>query len=174
MVRLDGRLAAAGNAGPPLVVSSKGPVPDIGDPAPKTDTPTKSEVAGDLAKIDTREPPSSMHDESFADVVGKKPAILLFATPALCQSRVCGPVVDIAEQVKAERGDEVTWIHQEIFKDNDAGKGFRPQVLEWRLPTEPWLFAVDSKGKVAARLEGAYSAAELESAVDAAVKGASS
>ncbi len=174
VVRLDGRLAAAGNAGPPLVVSRKGPVPDIGDPAPKTDTPTKSEVAGDLAKIDTREPPSSMHDQSFADVVGKKPAILLFATPALCQSRVCGPVVDIAEQVKAERGDEVTFVHQEIFNDNDAGKGFRPQVLEWKLPTEPWLFAVDSKGKVAARLEGAYSATELEAAVDAAVKGASS
>ena len=70
-----------------------------------------------------------MHDASFADVVGKKPAILLFATPALCQSRVCGPVVDIAEQVKAERGDEAAFIHQEIFKDNDADKGFRPQVL---------------------------------------------
>ncbi len=47
-------------------------------------------------------------------------------------------------------------------------------MLEWKLPTEPWLFAVDREGKVAARIEGAYSATELEAAVDAAVKGASS
>ena len=44
-----------------------------------------------------------MHDVDFADVVGKKPTVLLFATPALCQSRVCGPVVDVAEQVKRDR-----------------------------------------------------------------------
>lgn len=174
VVRLDNRLAAAGNAGPPLVVQRDGPVPDVGDPAPKIDTPTKADVGGDLAKIDTRVPPSSMHDVSFADVVGKKPTILLFATPALCQSRVCGPVVDVAEQVKAEHGDGVTFIHQEIYKDNEVNKGFRPQVLQWKLPTEPWLFAVDAKGRIAARLEGAYSARELEHAVDAAVSGAPS
>ncbi len=174
IVRLDDRLAAAGNAGPPLTVVRDGPVPDVGDQAPRVETPTKADVGGDLAQIDTREPPSSMHDVSFADVVGKKPAVLLFATPALCQSRVCGPVVDIAEEVKAERGNEVAFIHQEIFRDNEVEKGFRPQVLRWKLPTEPWLFAVDAKGRVAARLEGAYSAEELERAVDAAVKGAPS
>ena len=37
-----------------------------------------------------------MHAKSFADVVGRKPVALLFATPQLCQSRVCGPVVDVA------------------------------------------------------------------------------
>ena len=44
------------------------------------------------AKIDTRDPPSDMHEVDFADVVGKKPVALLFATPQLCASRVCGPV----------------------------------------------------------------------------------
>jgi hypothetical protein len=109
---------------------------------------------------------------SFAEVVGKQPAVLLFATPALCQSRVCGPVVDIAEQVKAQHeNDDIAWIHMEIFEDNTVEKGFRPQVREWRLPSEPWLFAVDRSGRVAARIEGAFSAQELERAVQAAIRG---
>ena len=171
VVRLDGHLVAAGNAGGAVTVAKASPVPEVGDPAPKVSTPTKADAGGDIGSIDTRQPPSTMHDADFADVVGKRPAILLFATPALCQSRVCGPVVDIAEQVKARRGKEAEFIHQEIFVDNEIDKGFRPQVLKWKLPTEPWVFAVDRRGRVAARMEGAFSAAELERAVDAAVKG---
>ena len=81
-----------------------------------------------------------MHDDDLAEVLGKKPVVLLFATPALCQSRVCGPVVDIAEQVKRDRGDEAAFIHMEIYNDNPANEGLRPQVQAYGLPTEPWLF----------------------------------
>ena len=91
--------------------------------------------------------------------------MLLFATPALCQSRVCGPVVDIAEQVKAGYDGDAEFIHMEIYNDNELDKGFREQVLEWNLPTEPWAFTIDREGKVAARLEGAFSARELEAAL---------
>ncbi len=140
--------------GGPVTVLAKSRVPDVGDRAPKVNTPTKAQAGGDIESIDTRQPPSSMHEANFADVVGKKPVVLLFATPALCQSRVCGPVVDIAEQVKANRGDEAEFIHQEIFVDNEIDKGFRPQVLRWRLPTEPWVFTVDRNGRVAARHRG--------------------
>ena len=61
-------------------------------------------------------------------MLGKKPVVLTFATPQLCQSRVCGPVVDVVEQVKATATKGVAFIHQEIYKDNDINKGFRPQV----------------------------------------------
>jgi len=168
--RLDGRLVAATPTSSGLVVRRKGTVPDVGDPAPRIDTLTEIDVGGDISKIDTRVPPSSMHQQSFADVVGRKPMALLFATPQLCQSRVCGPVVDIAEQVKAERDDDTVFIHQEIFKNNKVDDGFRPQVTAWGLPTEPWLFAIDREGNVAARIEGAFSADELERALDAAAE----
>ena len=170
VARLDNRLVAATPAGAALRVTKDGSVPDVGDPAPRTHTPTKDEV-GDVSKIDTRQPPSTMHDVDFADVVGRRPVILLFATPALCRSRVCGPVVDVAEQVKARRREEAAFVHMEIFRDNDLDQGYRPQVVQWRLPTEPWLFAVDRNGRVAARIEGAFSAEELDEAVDAAVSG---
>jgi len=171
VARLDNRLVAATAAGPALTVLKDGPVPEVGERAPRTSTPTKADAGGDLSRIDTRQPPSTMHDVNFADVVGRRPAILIFATPALCTSRVCGPVVDVAEQVKARRGGDAAFVHMEIFRDNETDQGYRPQVLEWKLPTEPWLFAVDRRGRVAARLEGAFSAEELERAVDAAVKG---
>ena len=172
VARLDGRLVAATPATPGLMVTTDGRVPDVGEKAPRTPTPTKSQVGGDLSKIDTREPPSTMHEVDFADALGRRPVILLFATTALCRTRVCGPVVDVSEQVKAEHGDKADFVHMEIYRNNKIDDGYRPQVLQWRLPTEPWAFAVDRRGRVAARLEGPFSAAELERAVQAAVKGA--
>jgi hypothetical protein len=173
VVALDDRLVSATSSGPPMEVTSKSEVPEVGDPAPRISTPTVASAGGAVEEIDTRVPPAEeLHRVDFADVVGRKPVLLLFATPALCASRVCGPVVDVALEVKAARdGDDVEFIHQEIYEDNDPGAGFRPQVREWGLPTEPWAFAIDRDGEVAARLEGAFSARELQRAVDAAVRG---
>ena len=128
-------------------------------------------MGGDLSKIDTRIPPlAELHAKDFADVLGKEPVVLVFATPQLCQTRVCGPVVDVAAQVRAET-DGVTFIHQEIYNDNDLNKGFRPQVGAWRLPTEPWIFLVGADGRVKQRFEGAVSVDELKQAVDAELTG---
>ncbi len=149
-------------------VGAKDDIPDVGDEAPAIHTPTADDVGGDLTKIDTRNPADTMHDTDLADVAGEEPVVLLFATPALCQSRVCGPVVDIAEQVKSERPDDAAYIHMEIFNDNDPNKGARPEVLDYGLQTEPWLFVLDADGKVSTRIEGAFSKEELEGAIDKA------
>ncbi|MBA2545738.1 MAG: hypothetical protein H0V15_02575 [Solirubrobacterales bacterium] len=141
---------------------------DVGDKAPSVSTPTADEVA-DVAEIDTRVPASTMHDVDLQDVLGKKPVVLVFATPALCQSRICGPVVDVAEQVKRDvevDGGDVAFIHQEIYVDNDINKGTRPQVNAYRLPSEPWLYVMDRDGKVSTLIEGAFSVEELQAAVD--------
>lgn len=133
--------------------------------APKVSTPTMQSVGGDLAKIDTRQPPSSMHDVDLVDVLGKKPVVLNFATPALCQTRVCGPVVDITEQVKAEVGEGVAFIHQEVYNENDPNKGVRPQLKAYGLQTEPWIFLIGRDGRIKQRIEGAYGVDELRTAV---------
>jgi hypothetical protein len=142
-------------------------IPAVGDPAPSVHTPTVADVGGDMAKIDTRSPHDDMHKVDFADVAGKKPVVLLFATPALCQSRVCGPVVDVAAQVEQESGSDVDFIHNEVFKDNNASAGLRPQMEAFGLDTEPWLFVIDRNGIVRTRIEGAFAAPELEQAVRA-------
>jgi hypothetical protein len=174
VAKLDGRLVATDPIG--LRVSPKDPIPNVGQQAPRIDTPTVKSAGGDVASIDTRTPPDTMHDVNFADAIGRKPIILLFATPALCQSRVCGPVVDIAEELHSEHKGDAVFIHQEIYRNNTIAPGclegttaadqcFRAQVIAYRLPTEPWAFAIDRKGKIVARLEGAFSKSELAAAL---------
>jgi len=131
-------------------------VPRVGERAPLIHTPTPSDVGGDLSKITTRVPPDTQNRVDYAEVLGKEPIFLLFATPQFCQSRVCGPVVDVAEQVKDQYDDKAAFIHMEIYKDNDPSKGVRPQVRAFHLPSEPWLFAVDRQGVIRAEIEGAF------------------
>jgi hypothetical protein len=134
-------------------------------------TPTKASVGGRLEEIDTRIPPDTMHEVDLADALDRhRPVLLLFSTPALCQSRVCGPVTDVAEQVKAEYGDRLDFIHMEIYNDNDPNKGPRPQFRAWHLRHEPVAFAINRRGIVASRLDGAFSVGELESAVRRALR----
>jgi hypothetical protein len=171
IARSGGKLVAASLPQAGIVVkdAAKDEIPKVGATPPRIHTPTEASVGGDLASIDTRLPPSSMHDDDFADVLGKKPVVLIFATPQLCQSRVCGPVVDVVEQEKAksENGD-VSFIHMEVFQDNRIDKGIRPQLAAFHLVSEPWLFTFDRSGKVAARIEGAFSERELADAIAAA------
>ena len=124
-------------------------------------TPTADDV-GEHQRDRHPVPPDDMHDVDFADVVGKKPVVLLFATPALCQSRVCGPVVDVAEQVKRDRPDDAAYIHMEIYNQNDPNKGAAPAGrCDFNLRTEPWLFVINSDGTISTRIEGAFSVDEL-------------
>jgi hypothetical protein len=148
------------------VVGKFSDIPQVGDKAPRVHTPTVDDVGGNLAKIDTRQPPDTMHEDDLADVLGREPVVLVFATPALCKSRVCGPTADVAEQVKSEYGDEVSFIHQEIYNDNQIERGLRPQVRAYNLPTEPWVFVIDENGRITESIEGAASPEALEKAVE--------
>ncbi len=151
------------------MVGEFGKIPRPGQPAPKIHTPTPADVGGDLAKITTRIPPDTQNRVDYADALGKEPILLLFATPQFCQSRVCGPVVDVAEQAKQEYEDEAAFIHMEIYNDNDPSKSTRPQVRAFHLPSEPWLFAIDRQGRISSVVEGAFGLEAMTAAVKKAV-----
>jgi hypothetical protein len=164
LAQLDGEMVASSQVAM-RVTDGRGGPPRVGERAIRIDTPTPADVGGDLSQISTRIPPlRELHETSFSDVLGREPVVLTFSTPQLCQTRVCGPVVDVVAQVAAGHPD-VTFIHQEIYRDNELSKGFRPQVAAWRLPTEPWTFVVGRDGRIVERFEGALSAEELERAV---------
>jgi hypothetical protein len=151
-----------------VTTSAKDQVPEVGEEAPKAETDTVASAGGDVEAIDTRRPTSDMH-ANLAEQLGKKPVALLFATPQLCQSRVCGPVVDVALQLRSRYGDQVEFIHQEVYTDNDPNKGLRKPLQEFGLPTEPWLFVVGEDGKVKARLEGSFGLDAFEQALKTAL-----
>jgi hypothetical protein len=144
-------------------------VPRPGEMAPRIHTPVPADLGGDLSKITTRVPPDTQNMVDYAEVLGKEPIVLLFATPQFCQSRVCGPVVDVAEQAKQRYGDEAAFIHMEIYNDNDPALGVRPQARAFHLPTEPWLFAIDRRGVIRSAIEGAFGAELLTEAVEKVV-----
>jgi hypothetical protein len=165
VARLDGRLLMTTPAQVTGGRAAAGP-PWPGQRAIRVHTETVADVAGDAAEIDTRRPPAEdLLRDDLADVLGRKPVVLTFATPQLCRSRVCGPVVDIVEQVRATAPKGIAFIHQEIYNDNEIRMGLRPQVLAWRLHSEPWTFVIDRHGRIADRFEGAFSAGELQRAV---------
>jgi hypothetical protein len=131
-------------------------IPRPGDKAPLIQTPTPKSVGGNLTKLSTRVPPDTQNKVNYAEVLGKEPILLLFATPKFCQSRVCGPVVDVAQQAQHEFEGKANFIHMEIYNDNDPSQGVRSQVRRFHLPTEPWLFAINREGVVSAAIEGAF------------------
>ena len=153
-----------------LNVSNRLSIPEVGEPAPDVETDTLDDSGGQISDIDTRRPPDDMHEADLKDVLGEKPVALLFATPQLCSSRVCGPVTDIALQLKEDYGDEIEFIHQEIYVDNDPNKGLRAPLEAFELTTEPWLFTIDAEGRIAARLEGSFGLSEFEEALEAALE----
>jgi hypothetical protein len=167
LARLDGRLLVtnAYSVDVTPAAASNAP-PSDGQRAVDVHTQTVTDVGGDAEALDTRRPVAKdLLQTDLADVLGKRPVVITFATPLLCQSRVCGPVVDIVEQVKAGAPKNVAFIHQEIYKDNQINKGVRSQVAAWRLASEPWTFVIDKSGRISTRFEGAFSAGELQRAV---------
>ena len=158
------KVQALGNV---VVVADDDP-PDVGDAAIASDTPTLSSTGGETSSLTTRTPPDeSLLRYSIADSLDAKvPFVVTFATPKFCSSRTCGPVVDVVEEVSRRLdGENVRFIHVEVFEDNDPAKGFNRWLKEWNLPTEPWTFLVGSDGRIAERFEGTVSVDELEQAV---------
>jgi hypothetical protein len=152
-----------------VITKDSDTIPEVGDTPPRVATDTLASVKGNEKLLDTRVPPSDMHKDSLDKVLGKKPVALLFATPQLCQSRVCGPVTDVALQMKAKYGDRIDFIHQEVYKDNNVSAGLRPPLEAFHLRTEPWLFVINKDGKITARLEGSFGVTAFENALKTAL-----
>ena len=149
-----------------LEVKDKPAAVAVGDKAPASRNPTIATKPA--TRITTARPPDvGLLRYSVADSLqARKPFVVAFATPALCQSRTCGPTVDVVDAVRKRfESKGVRFIHIEIYEDNLPGNGVNRWVKEWKLATEPWVFVVDRDGVVRDRFEGAISVAELERSI---------
>ncbi|MFN8223023.1 MAG: hypothetical protein U0R50_07185 [Gaiellales bacterium] len=158
------RVQALGN----LVVGKRSTAPNVGDRAISTETPTLRSTRGNLKLLSTsRKPDRKLYETSVAEAVAAhEPFVVTFATPAFCQTRTCGPVVDVVSAVRRRFvGTDVRFIHAEVYRDNDPAKPVNRWLDDWHLQTEPFTFVVDRNGRVSAKLEGAFSVGELAAAV---------
>jgi hypothetical protein len=152
-----------------VVVKPRSATPAIGARAPASDTPTLADVQGDASRLTTRDPPDTeLLRHSVADTLAaRKPFVVVFATPKFCESRTCGPVVDVVDAVRQRHRDSDTrFVHVEIYAGNDPANGVNRWVEEWNLPSEPWVFVVGADGRVKAKFEGSVSVPELEAALE--------
>jgi len=147
-----------------FVVEADTAVPGPGDPAiaSKTLVATTPE---ETAKICTADPVGDMHALSLdAALTNGKPTLVLFATPALCTSRVCGPSLEAMQELKRRYGERANFIHVELYPERDYARPVAA-IDEWHLPSEPWLFLIDEQGTVVERYEGGIGLTELDPAV---------
>lgn len=142
-------------------VAETSSTPAVGDEVPASDTPTADDVSS-LKEISTdNDPDPRFYEMSIKEALNKGvPFVAVFATPKFCTSAVCGPTLDDVEAVAKDFPD-ITFIHTEIYEDNDPAKPPVPAVTEWGLPSEPWVFVVGSDGRLVAKFEGSAPASEL-------------
>jgi len=151
-------------------VTEDSAVPEVGDPAPPSQT-LPAATPDDLATISTDpDPDPAFYQLSVADAVNSgKPTVIAFATPAFCQTALCGPTMDIVKDAIGQRTD-VQVVHVEPYDIAKAKAGDLVPIdamTEWNLATEPWVFVVGADGNVAAAFEGILGEDELIEAVDA-------
>lgn len=140
--------------------------PAIGTKAYPSRNPTLADAPA--ASITTSRPPDTpLLRYSIADSLkAHAPFVVVFATPAFCQSRTCGPAVEVVNAVRKLRGrSDVRFIHVEVYKNNDPQQGENRWMREWNLPSEPWVFVVDRNGVIRAKFEGPVSLGELANTV---------
>ena len=155
-------------------VLAQSTVPAIGGAAPRTKQPVLRDVA-DIREIDSSDPPRpELHTLTVADAIDAgKPSLIAFATPAFGQTRFCGPVVDdVVAPLAKEYAGRANFIHIEPYKLADARAGKLtpiPQLDEWGLASEPYLFVLDRAGRVSATFEGIVEREEAAAALDRAL-----
>jgi hypothetical protein len=153
----------------PFHVLTAATVPAVGQPAPRSHNPTAKDVP-DVSYIDSGSPPDDMHTISIADAIAQqRPTLVVFATPAFCESATCGPQVHAVQMLEPAYRDRLTFIHVEIYRDfkpDPAKRQLTQTVLEWHLQTEPWVFLIDSRGIIYAVFEATTATDELKQAID--------
>ncbi len=149
----------------PFEVLAASQTPSTGAQAPRSrnDTAAQNTVPGSIC---SRDPACPLHDRVIAETAGAgRPLVVLFSTPAFCETRFCGPVLEVLLAQVPTYQDRVDFIHIEVWQDFQLQKQ-RDAVREWSLPTEPFTFFVAKDGTVVGKFEAVFSEEELTNALD--------
>ena len=147
-----------------FIVQKRGRTPSVGSSAPRSHNPTVFQES--VLKLDSGRPPNDMHRLSIAGAIARhQPLLVVFSSPAYCQSRMCGPETEIVQAIEQKYRRHFNFIHIETYKDADPSHGPAPTFLQWHLETDPWVFIVNDRGIITAKFEGPTSASEIEAAM---------
>ncbi len=170
-------VSVAPNTGAPLPatgfqVLDRTYAPNIGDPAPPA--PIDTLASKPLEQLTTDpSPDEDFYQLTLAEAFSSgRPTVVVFSTPAFCRTATCGPTLDVVKAVKPEYPD-VNFVHVEVYRDlqspdfEPTAEFLAPAIGPefWNLPTEPWVFVVDTDGIVTARFEGTATTDDLRTSL---------
>lgn len=137
-----------------------------GAAAPDVDTPTPADARG-VTPICTNEPACPLHDVTLTEALAEgAPIALLVATPAFCQFAICGPVLDVLLDVRADHPG-IRFLHAEVYADPAKDlETYAPVVAPLGLHFEPCLVLIGADGLVVDRVDTIYDRLELQTALD--------
>jgi hypothetical protein len=159
-------------------VHPAGTIPAIGSQAPRSDSPVAT-TPDELKAISTDDDPDpDFYRKTVAQAVTSgTPSAILFATPQFCQTQTCGPMLDLVESIAKDFKGKVEFVNVEPYQLRQTDTGLQPlldekghlqpvqAVLDWGLPSEPYLFVVDKDGRIAASFEGILGEDEVRAAL---------
>ena len=147
--------------------------PAVGSPAVRSDSKTIDDVER-VSQLTT----GSLHDPdlyrlSLAQAADSGlPSVIVMASPAFCINAVCGPQIDVLQELKDEYGGRANFIHVDLYDNPEEIQGdlararLSPTVIEWGLPSNEWSFVLDRNGIVSARFEAFATIDELRRAIE--------
>jgi hypothetical protein len=138
----------------------------VGEMAPLSQNRTLA-TEPDINKLSSgNNPDPDFYQLTVAEAVANdKPTVVGFITPGLCESQWCAPVLNSVATVRETVGDKANFIHIEVYEDFQT-LTYVPEMAEWGLETEPYVFVLDDQGRVTASLAGPVSPRELTQALE--------
>lgn len=152
--------------------------PALGTAAPRSNSKTLADVDGFEQLTTDFKPDADFYGITIAEALDTgKPLLVVFSTPAYCQTATCGPQLDVIKELKPGYAERMNFIHIEIYDNPHEIEGdlsravVSPTAEEWGLPSEPWTFVVDGEGVIRAKFEAFTTREELEGAMAGVLAG---
>jgi len=158
----------------PYLVSAKAVLPAPGQPALKTQNLTMSTPGVKPAWLDSlaqgpkaKVPQPWIHRWTIAKALEEhRPVLVLFSTPAYCQSQFCGPSTDALAQLAKTYANRAVFIHIEIYKSYTAkAEVLNQAAAQWLFHngdlTEPWLYMIGANGIIQHQWGPLFSVSEV-------------
>ncbi len=147
--------------------------------APLTGVPaiaSRSKIIGDVERLSQLSTGSmidpDLYQITISDAVESGlPTVVVMASPAFCTNAVCGPQVEVLQQLKDEFQDQANFIHVDYYDNPEEIQGdldrarVSPTVREWNLPSTEWSFVIDRQGIITGRFESFTTLEELRVAL---------
>ncbi len=146
--------------------------PNVGEPAVKSRNRLASEVDSmeQLTTGSLQDP--ELYKTTIADAVQSGlPTVIVFASPAFCVNAVCGPQVEVLQELKNMYRGEANFVHVDIYDNPHEIQGdlsvakISFVIKEWGLPSIEWTFVIDRQGAVSSRFEAFATLEEVEEAL---------